>query len=101
MNKETEKIAIQNITKSVDEGVIAETAWTQNRLEIVNEKFLSIQSTLERWYDVTIYFNDDKIKDYQFTATFEDETIEQVLTALKLSYPFKYTIKGKNIYISK
>jgi len=96
----TEKIAIKNITKGVDEGVIAETAWSQNRLEIVNEKFLTIQSTLERWFDVTIHFNDEKVKDYQFTATFEDETIEQVLTALKLSYPFKYTIKGRDVYIS-
>ena len=97
----TEKIAIKNITKGIDEGVIAETAWSQNRLEIVNEKFLNIQSTLERWFDVTIHFNDEKVKDYQFTATFKDENIQQVLTALKLSYPFKYTIKGKDVYISK
>lgn len=97
----TEKIAIKNITKGIDEGVIAETAWTQNRLEIVNENFLTIQPTLERWFGVTIHFNDEKVKDYQFTATFEGENIQQVLTALKLSYPFKYTIQGRNVYISK
>lgn len=101
LSGKTETIAIKNITKGIDKEDIAETAWTQNRLEMVNEKFSTIQSTLERWFDVRIHFNDEKVKDYQFTATFEDETIEQVLTALKLSYPFKYTIKGRDVYISK
>jgi len=96
----TEEITIKNITKGIDDGVIAETAWSQNRLEIVNEKFVSIQSTLERWFDVTIHFNDEKVKDYKFTATFKDENIQQVLMALKLSYAFNYTINGKDVYIS-
>jgi transmembrane sensor len=101
LSEKTETIAIKKVTKGINKEDIAETAWTQNRLEMVNEKFSTIQSTLERWFGVTIHFNDDKVKDYQFTAIFEDETLEQVLTALKLSYPFHFIIKGKDVYISK
>lgn len=100
-NPESEKVAIKAIAQKTDSLDIPETAWTQNRLEIVNETFENIKPRLERWYGVNIFFNDDIVKSYKYTATFEGESIAQVLEALKVSYPFKYEIKNKNIYLSK
>jgi transmembrane sensor len=80
---------------------IHETAWTQNRLVIDNQSFLSLQPMLERWFDINIVFKDEESKAYVFTATFEKETPEEVFSALQLSYPFHFSIINKTIYVSK
>ncbi|MEO8962161.1 MAG: FecR domain-containing protein [Ginsengibacter sp.] len=83
------------------DSVVIETAWTQNRLEIVNEDFYEMKEKLERWFDVKITLQDDEAGKYPFTATFEKENIQQVLRALQFAYHFNYTIKNNEINISK
>ena len=83
------------------DSVVVETAWAQNRLEIVNERFADMKEKLERWYNVEIHFEDMEVARYTFTATFEKETIGQVLQALQYAYPFTYRIQGHEVTISK
>lgn len=85
----------------VNDTTIAEMAWTQNRLEILDQSFCELKGVLERWYDVDIKLTDRDIEKYRFTAAFNQETIEEVLTALQKAEHFKYEIKGKQITISK
>ena len=94
------KFSIKNVRMAPGKQDIVETAWTKNRLEIIDESFEQIKPILERWYGVTIHFKDNEVKSYQYTATFEDESIEQVLDALSLSLKYKYKIDNKDIYIS-
>ncbi len=82
-----------------DENV--ETSWSDNLLVINNESLGALKERFERWYDVRIFFDDETVKNYRFTATFKNETIEQVLKALQVSYSFSYTIKDKTISIGK
>jgi ferric-dicitrate binding protein FerR (iron transport regulator) len=98
---ESEKIAILPLSYNSTDSVMIETAWTQNRLEIVNESFDEIKSKLERWYNVKIIFADEEVGRYAFTATFTRETIDQVLKALQYSYHFTYKTEGETITISK
>lgn len=83
------------------DSLLIETAWVQNRLEIVDESFEEIKEKLERWYGVKINFDDTEVTNYTFSATFEKETIEQVLNALQYAYHFNYVIKENEITISK
>ncbi|MNL37253.1 hypothetical protein D3C87_1593910 [compost metagenome] len=76
-------------------------AWTQNRLEIQDQSFLDLKKTLERWYNVEITFKDKEVERYQFTATFKDESLTEVLYALQCAEHFQYEIKGNQIIISK
>jgi transmembrane sensor len=94
-------IVVKSLTISNDGVSISETAWMQNRLEINDETFLELKSKLERWYRISIRFNDEEVKQYRFTATFEKENIDQALQAMQLSYPFKYTKKENLIMIEK
>jgi ferric-dicitrate binding protein FerR (iron transport regulator) len=96
-----EKIIILPLSYNSTDSVVVETAWAQNRIEIVNENFDEIKNKLERWYDVKIIFADEEVSRYSFTATFSGETIGQVLKALQYSYHFTYKIEGKIITISK
>jgi transmembrane sensor len=95
----TQKIVPVSI--SPIDGAVLETAWTQDRLEIVNESFGAMEQMLERWYNVQIVFADKEVSQYTFTATFEKESILQVLEALQFTYPFNYKIEEGKITISK
>ena len=83
------------------DSLVIETAWSQNRLEIINENFGAIKERLERWYNVEIDFEDPEVSGYSFTATFKDENIEQVLQTLQYTYHFTFKTDGKQITISK
>ena len=94
------QIAINQYTK-VNDSTIVEMAWTQNRLEILDQTFAEVKGDLERWYNVEIIFNDREVEKYRFTATFKDENIEQALKAFQGAEHFKYEIKGNQVTISK
>lgn len=89
------------LTINSRDSSIVETSWVYNRLDIYNKPFSEIKTDLERLFKVNIDFKDHKVSLYRFSATFEKETIEQILKALQLSYPFHYTIENNNITISK
>jgi transmembrane sensor len=92
---------VKPLTISHDGNSISETGWMQNRLEINDETFLELKNKLERWYGVKIRFDDEEVKQYKFTATFENENIDQALKAMQLSYQFNYTKKDNQIMIVK
>jgi transmembrane sensor len=94
------EITINRYTK-INDSTIVEMAWTENRLEIVDQDFSALKNVLERWYDVDIKFTDHEIEKYRFTATFNKETIVEVLNALQSAQHFKYEIKGNQVIISK
>lgn len=76
-----------------------ETAWMYSRLEFNEDSFEELARQMERWYNVTIVFNDEKTKRLKVTAKFEKETIEQALQALKEGFPIQYKINNHDIYI--
>jgi ferric-dicitrate binding protein FerR (iron transport regulator) len=107
-NKVTDKpAAIENfkitgLTYNKTDSTLTEVSWTENRLAFNDNSFETIAAELERWYNITISFTDEEVKQYRFTATFNQKNIEQVLQALQLSRYFNYTIaENNNIIISK
>jgi ferric-dicitrate binding protein FerR (iron transport regulator) len=77
------------------------TSWKDGNLQFRKERFEDLAILLERWYDVKISINDAEIKEWRYTGTFDKETIEQALTALSLSMPFRYTIHKNTVIIEK
>lgn len=76
------------------------TSWTRGKLVFRSENFERLARKLERWYDVKIHFMDKELKEYRYTGTFDRETVEQAVNALRLTSPFKYTMDKRDIYIS-
>lgn len=98
----TENFKITGLTYNKTDSTLTEVSWTENRLAFNDNSFETIAAELERWYNITISFTDEKVKQYRFTATFNQKNIEQVLQALQLSRYFKYSIaENNNIIISK
>ena len=54
---------------------------------------------LERWYNVQIIIEDEEVKNYLYTGTFNNETLEQALNALRIASDIHYTIDKDTILI--
>ena len=77
------------------------TSWKDGQLLIKSEPMIELAETLERRYNVQIHFEDEDIRQFRFTGTFQNETIEQVMEAIKLAASIDYKIEEGNIWIRK
>ena len=97
---DVEEIKLSKII-TLPDNTILETAWVNNRIEIYKETFIQLKSTLERWYNVKIDIRDTEVQEYEFTALFTTESIEEALLALQKAKYFSYKITGNKILITK
>ena len=72
---------------------------TSDTLLFYKEKLKDLVLRMEKKYDLKIEIQSEQLKGKRFSGTFTDETIQQALEALQLSYPLTYTINGKLIVI--
>jgi ferric-dicitrate binding protein FerR (iron transport regulator) len=91
---------ISKIDSTKKESERLETAWLYSRLEFRGDSFEELALKLERWYNVSIIFTDEEVKKLNVNGSFEKETVEQALAALKEGFPISYKINNNNeIYI--
>lgn len=78
-----------------------ENLWKDGKLIFMDEKFGDMAIKLERWYDVKIHFENEKIRDFRFTGKIDKETINQAMEALKISSQnsYRYEIVFRDIYL--
>ena len=100
-NNDGDVYRLEELKPEEQSKLIPEISWVQNKLVFNNEKFEDMIPTLEKWYDVKITVNDEELKQQQFSAVFENETLDQVLYALHFTYNFRYELKDKQVYIYK
>jgi ferric-dicitrate binding protein FerR (iron transport regulator) len=79
-----------------------ETSWTKNELVFNDEPLEKIALNLERWFSVQINIANESLKKVRYTATLEeDDKLEDFLEALKIAEGFHYSIKNKEVIISR
>ena len=76
------------------------TSWKDNKWIISEETLANFVENLERRYNVCIHFASEELKEYSFSGIIENETIEQILTALSLSAPVNYMFDKNHIVLS-
>lgn len=91
--------AIKSINPEISQDIKMAIAWKDNQLNFKGETFDNLILKLQRWYNVKITLKNEKLKDYRFTGTFDNETIEQALDALQHTTHFNFTIKENKIII--
>jgi transmembrane sensor len=73
------------------------TSWKDERWIIENESFGTLAPMFERRFNVKIIFSDEEVKHNSFNGTIQNETIEQLMTALKLTSPIDFEISKDTI----
>ncbi|MCO5236806.1 MAG: DUF4974 domain-containing protein [Chitinophagaceae bacterium] len=66
--------------------------WVKNKLAFDAETLELVAKKIERWYDVKVKIENDDLRNVAYSAIFDNENIEEVMEALKISGNFKYTI---------
>ncbi len=98
----TESSSIFNLTKIKyinQDSLSAETSWIENVLTFQSEPFEKVVSKIEKWYDVAIVVQNQKLYEKHFTADFRDNTLHEVLQSLMLTGKFRYELKNGKIII--
>ena len=90
---------ITHIDSTKKESERFETAWLYSRLEFRGDNFEELAKKFERWYNVTIVFKDEKVKELNFNGSFERETVEQAFNYLQAAIPFNYEIENNEIFV--
>ena len=89
-----------NIENQVNTVVI--TSWKDQMLVFADETFEDIAIKMERWFNMKIRIEDTLLKQERYTGKFvHNETVYEVLEAIKLTTPIVYTVKNEEIVIKR
>jgi transmembrane sensor len=94
-------ITIRPLAKNIADTVIAETAWVYNKLIFEDERFDELVLRMERWYDLKINIENDKLKNFRISGSFVNETADEALKELQILVPFNYSISKNEIKIMR
>jgi transmembrane sensor len=75
--------------------------WMAYRMTFENHIMSQISRELERWYGVDIEFSEPEINELRVSATFEDESLQEVLRVLSLALNLEYEISGRSVLMYK
>ncbi|MEX2573628.1 MAG: FecR domain-containing protein [Balneolaceae bacterium] len=91
--------SLLSVTHGTDLGRHLE--WLENRLTFDNASMEEVATKLERWYGVEIEFSDPGLAEMSISATFDDESIHEVLRILQLSLDLDYETEGQKIIFTE
>ncbi len=97
-----EKVFIKDGGLQVEPVKVAKyIAWTQGELVFVDDAFAVIVNKLERKFNLEIKNNYTELATINVTATFTNETIEEVLSTFQSYKNFDYEIKDGTVIINR
>ncbi len=82
----------EKLSRSMGSRMSKYSAWKDGKIVFYGDHIEKVVNRLEKWYNVDIEIADAALQDYRFTATFNDESLGQVLRLLSLSSPMEYKI---------
>lgn len=71
-------------------------AWKNNSLYFDDTSLDEAAVQLGRWYDVTIVFENDRIRNCRINGKFKDATLSTVLESIRYMYPVEYKFISHN-----
>lgn len=89
---------VQDLIQEND-TIIPETRWLKDALIFQKQRFSDLAKLMEERYKVTIRIENAALAEQRFTGSIKSETLQQMLDALKQSYPFTYEINDKEVII--
>ena len=77
-------------------------SWKDQMLVFTGESFEDLAIKMERWFNVKIKIKNDELKTQRYNGKFvHNETVYQVLEAIKITTPITYQVNRDTIIISK
>ena len=84
-----------------DVDVYSYIAWKNQDVVFVNERLESIMEKIERWYDVSVFFQNDSLKDVRFYGNVQRYAdIQELLFFLEKTSDVRFSVKDRTIIVS-
>lgn len=93
------QIVVKELKPNPTYHIIPEIAWTQNRLYFDDKNLEEIGPMLEKWFGKTVIIQNESLSKIRYTGNFGNETIETVLSYLKLSRTFNFKVDNDTVVI--
>lgn len=93
-------VELSQIHKSKLDSLPAEAIWMENKIVFDGLEFEEISKMLERKYNVSFRFKDERIRDMKFTGKFENIPLNRALKQLQVIENFHYKINDNQVIIS-
>lgn len=95
----TSKISSITVNKVDPESLVS---WKDQLLVFAGETFEDLAIKMERWFNVNIKIDNDELKSERYNGKFvHNETVYQVLEAIKITTPIVYKVEKDTIIISR
>lgn len=79
-----------NVNLTDDSDIERFTAWKDGKLIFRNEPLSAVVKKISNLYNVEIEIRGEELKQYRYRATFQEESLGEILKLLKLSSPIDY-----------
>ena len=99
--KQIPLITLSNIHYKESETLPEEVQWIEKKLVFNSEQFDDLAARMERYYNVSIEFNDEAAKNLVFSGSFKEENINDAMKALQATGNFQYKTANNKITIYK
>lgn len=76
----------------LDANLLVETAWKDGEMVFRRTSMEEVVQRLSRHFNADIRLEGDELLDYEYSATFSDETLPEILDLLSRTAPIKYRI---------
>jgi ferric-dicitrate binding protein FerR (iron transport regulator) len=80
----------QKVTISDNTDVYKFIAWKDGKLVFRNEPLSLVIKKIGQYYNVDIELTGKEIQEYRYRATFQEESLDEILKLLKISSPINY-----------
>lgn len=90
-------IELSNVQKK--DSLIAESSWLSGKMVFINKPLEDIARQLETQFDTKIIINNDDVKKYRYTGTFENSDLNYILKVFQFSKKFSYKVEDNQIII--
>jgi transmembrane sensor len=71
--------------------------WTEGKLILRGDNMEELARRLERWYNIEVEVADAALNEYVFRATFEDDSLQEVLKLISMTSPIRYQVSPRQI----
>jgi transmembrane sensor len=94
----SERLVFQNgnISKS-DTDPTKYNSWTNGKLVFRNDPMAEVARRIERWYNVKVVLANKELDKYSFRATFQDDSLEEVIKCISMTSPIRYRITPREL----
>jgi len=95
------EVAGINVSKVIKETPADDSAWKEGKIIFDSTPVSELIKTLERWHGVEFIIKDPEILDYKITATFNSESIVQIMDLIQLTSLIKYEVQNRKVILRK